>query len=89
MDIDVIDTNDPIPMQNMKKTEAGYKILLLGVIRKSKENTPIIQSEAERFITRYVPVFLKHFRGSLIKATRSKTFETTATILTMMIGNSK
>ena len=33
---------------------------------------------------RYVPEFLRHFRGSLIKATRSNTFET-APIIQIMI----
>ena len=46
----------------------------------------IRQSETARFITRYVPEFLKHFRGSLIKATRSNTLEATPRIQIIIIG---
>ena len=41
------------------------------------------------FMTRYVPEFLKHFRGSLTKATRSKTFETAPRIQIMINGEMK
>ena len=45
----------------------------------NEENKLTRQLETDRFITRYVPEFLKYFRGSLIKTTRSKIFETTPT----------
>ena len=83
MDIEVIDTNDTPPIQKIKKLKIGYE-KVLGAIRESKQSKLVIQSETERFITRYVPEFLKHFRGSLIKATRSKIFETTPNVPIMI-----
>ena len=44
------------------------------------------KSETQRLITRYVPEFLKHFRRSAIKATRSNTFEATPIIQNMITG---
>ena len=79
MDIEVIDINDTPPVEQIKNCKIGceYIVRLMFKSKKSKHNE---QSETERFITRYVPEFLKHFRGSLTKATRSKTFETTPRI---------
>ena len=74
MDIEVIDTNDTPPIQKMKKRKMiGDEIPSMKC--ETVVSRHVRQSETARFITRYVPEFLKHFRGSLIKATRSKTFE--------------
>jgi hypothetical protein len=56
--------------------------------RKDGANKHVRQSETARFITRYVPEFLKHFRGSLRKATRSKTFKATPRTEIVITGRS-
>jgi hypothetical protein len=53
---------------------------------KNGTNKHVRQSETDRFVTRYVPEFLKHFRGSLIKATRSNRLEATPRTEIIIIG---
>ena len=42
----------------------------------------VVKSETAKFATRYVPEFLKHFKGSLMNATMSKICDITPKIHT-------
>ena len=88
IDIEAIDANDVPGIQKMKNSEIVYEENL-GMMLKSKQSKLVRQSETERFITRYDAEFLKHFRGSLMKATRSKAFETAPRVQIMISGKLK
>jgi hypothetical protein len=71
-----MDTSETLPKDTTKNSKTESKPVMTISWRKNGINKHDTKSETERLITRYVPGFLKHFKGSLIKATRSNTFET-------------
>ena len=75
-EIEAMDVNEAVP----NESENNSKLLESKPVRttarwKSGINIHVNKSAIERFMTRYVPELLKHFKRSLIKAMRSNTFE--------------
>jgi hypothetical protein len=71
-----MDASEALPKYKTKNSKTESKPVMTISLRENGTNKHVNKSEMERLITRYVPEFLKHFKGSLIKATRSNTFET-------------
>ena len=81
-----IDASEANVDHRVKYSKTGYQ-LVFGMAWIKGANIQVRLSATERFITRYVPEFLKHFNGSLLKAIRSSTFK--ATPITQIITNGK
>jgi hypothetical protein len=71
-----MDASEALQKDKTKNSKNESKPVMIISWRKYGTNKHINKSGTDRLITRYVPGFLKHCKGSLIKATRSNTFET-------------
>jgi hypothetical protein len=60
-----MDTSETLPKDTTKNSKTESKPVMTISWRKNGINKHDTKSETERLITRYVPGFLKHFKGSL------------------------